>query len=131
VGNEVLEGLGVEQEKVAVVLNKIDLLEPGSTLRLPNGRSGVQVSARTGDGLQELVDVLRQRLLSAAGVSILRVPLQEARQVERVIALPHQVARRFRESVVEVAVRVDGRRLAEAGLDGFRVDAWESTGVSG
>jgi len=131
VGDEVLEGLGVEQEKVAVVLNKIDLLEPGSTLRLPNGRSGVQVSARTGDGLLELVDVLRQRLLSAAGVSILRVPLQEARQVERVIALPHQVARRFRESVVEVAVRVDGRRLAEAGLDGFRVDAWESTGVSG
>jgi hypothetical protein len=51
--------------------------------------------------------------------------------VERAVKLPHQLARRFRDRVVDVAMRVDGHRLTESGLDAFRVPEWESFGTDG
>jgi hypothetical protein len=70
-------------------------------------------------------------MLTAPGVAYLRVPLEQADMVERAVKLPHQLARRFRERVVEVAMRVDGRRLTEAGLDTYRMAEWESMGSDG
>jgi GTP-binding protein HflX len=127
VGDEVLESLGVERERILVVVNKIDLLPGGR----PAVGAGVAVSAKTGDGVEELCSAIRHELLSAPGVTVIRVPLEEAEMVERAVNLPHQLARRFSDRVVELAMRVDGRLLSEAGLDGFRVPQWNSAESDG
>ena len=83
------------------------------------------------EGISELRSVIRGALLTAPGVAILRVPLEEAELVRRAVAMPHQLARRFEDGTVELALRADSRFLVEAGLDGYRVDAWRSGGGDG
>jgi GTP-binding protein HflX len=131
VGEEVLDGLGVDRDRTLVVVNKIDLLPDGRPAAMTTTEHGVPVSAVTGAGVEELRSAIRHRLLSAPGVAFLRVPLEEADMVARAIQLPHQLAKRFRERSVEIAMRVDGRRLTDAGLDPFRVEEWEYVGSDG
>lgn len=124
VGDEVLEGLGVERERVLVVLNKIDLLNRShQRMRVPRGGS-VAVSAVTGEGVAEFKTAVRTMLLSAPDVAIVRVPLEEAELVQRAVSLPHQLARRFRDESVDLAMRIDPLLLVEAGLDGYRIPDW-------
>jgi len=131
VGQEVLDGLEVDRDRTLVVRNKIDLL--GSSAN-GIGRSpfrSVAVSALTGDGIGELRTVIRHALLTAPGVAILRVPLEEPELVRRAVAMPHQLARRFEDGTVELALRADSHFLVEAGLDGYRVSAWRGSGDGG
>jgi GTP-binding protein HflX len=123
VGDEVLEGLGVDRERVLVILNKIDLLT-GRRPVPPGGRAGPPVSAVSGDGVADLRTAIRTKLLTGPDVAILRVPLEQAEMVQRAVNLPWQLARRYREETVELAMRVDPWRLVEAGLDDFRVAEW-------
>jgi GTP-binding protein HflX len=131
VGQEVLDGLDVNRDRVLVVRNKIDLLgsSPNETGR--GGSGSVDLSALTGAGIEELRSVIRGALLTAPGVAILRVPLEEAELVRRAVAMPHQLARRFEDGTVELALRADPRFLVEAGLDGYRVEAWRGGGDGG
>jgi GTP-binding protein HflX len=131
VGEEVLGGLDVERERVLVVLNKIDLL--GAGYPNANGRrlGLVSVSAVTGEGIAELKAVIRSTVLSAPDVAILHVPLDEAELVQRAVSLPHQLARRFENDFVELAMRVDPHSLVDAGLDGYRIGYWGDHGDDG
>ena len=131
VGQEVLDGLDVDRDRILVVRNKIDLL--GSSAK-GNGRRpyrSAAISALSGEGIAELKSVIRSSLLTAPGVAILRVPLEEAELVRRAVAMPHQLARRFADGTFELALRADPRFLVEAGLDGYRVSAWRSGGGDG
>jgi len=83
------------------------------------------VSATTGEGVEGLRETIREALLGAPGVAFLRVPLDQNEMVERAVKLPHQLARRFHDRSVELAMRIDGRRLTDAGLDAFRVWEWQ------
>jgi hypothetical protein len=65
-------------------------------------------------------------ILSADDVAILQVPLSEPVSVARAVNLPHQIALRYRKSMVDVAVRAGSQRLAEAGLSAFKVPEWAS-----
>jgi len=131
VGEEVLGGLGVERERVLVVLNKIDLL--GTGYANANGRrpGTVSVSAVTGEGIAELKAVISSTVLLAPDVAILRVPLDEAELVQRALSLPHQLACRFENGSVELAMRVDPHFLVDSGLDGYRVGHWGDLGGDG
>ena len=131
VGDEVLEGLGVERERTLVVLNKVDLLPALRPAWLPAGRPSVAVSAATGHGLDQLVRLVRQELLNAPGVTFLRVPLDQADAVQRAVRLPHLLAQRFDDRALELAMRVNGRQLSAAGLDAFKVASWGSTESDG
>jgi GTP-binding protein HflX len=124
VGDEVLTDLGVERDRVLVVLNKIDLLSPKASVRVPMGRAGCAVSAITGEGLDDLRDVARHTLLSSPDVSFLRVPLERADDVAKAVNLPHQLARRFDERSLELAMRVNDARLSQIGLDEYLVSSW-------
>jgi GTP-binding protein HflX len=130
VGDEVLGGLGVDKERVLVVANKIDLLSGRSPL-VPGGRRGLAVSALTGRGAPELRMAIRSTLLSGPGVAILRVPLERPEMVQKAVGLPHQLARRFRQESVELAMRIDAWRLTEAGLDVFQIAEWGAGGDGG
>jgi GTP-binding protein HflX len=123
VGDEVLDGLDVDRDRTLIVLNKIDLIA-GRPPLAPGGRASRAVSALSGTGVAELRAAIRAALLSGPGVAILRVPLEEAEMVQRAFQLPHQLARRYRDETVELAMRVDAWRLTESGLDGFRVAEW-------
>ena len=131
VGQEVLDGLDVDRDRILVVRNKIDLL--GAAVNASTGRTfgSVAVSALKGDGIRELRSVIRSALLTAPGVAILRVPLEEAELVQRAVSLPHQLARRFDDGTVELALRVDPRFLVETGLEDYRVSSWRDSGIDG
>jgi len=131
VGQEVLDGLEVDRDRTLVVRNKIDLL--GSAANGTGGRifGSVAVSALTGDGIVQLRAVIRGALLTAPGVAILRVPLEEAELVRRAVSMPHQLARRFDDGTVELALRADPRFLVEAGLDAYQVNTWRGGGSDG
>jgi GTP-binding protein HflX len=131
IGDEVLEGLGVESDRVLVVLNKIDLLGPQSVPHPPAGRRGWAVSAVTGAGIETLRSQLSRVLLSAPDVAFLRVPLDAPELVQTAVSLPYQIARRFGDDALEVAMRIDPQRLITLGLDGFRIPRWESTAQGG
>jgi GTP-binding protein HflX len=131
VGQEVLDGLDVDRDRILVVRNKIDLLGSATNTAGRRAFRSVSVSALTGHGIGELRSVIRRALLTAPGVAILRVPLEEAELVRRAVAMPHQLARRFENGTVELALRADPRFLVEAGLDGYRVSAWRSGGGDG
>jgi len=123
VGEVTLGELGVDAERTVVVLNKIDLLSRQALPSLPGGR-GMPLSAVTGEGLGQFREALRNRVLSAPGVSVLRIPLRENRVVERAVALPGQMARRFTGDTMDLAVRADPERLREAALEDYRVERW-------
>ncbi len=131
IGHEVLDGLDVERDRVLVVRNKIDLV--GGVHRIAGlGFGGtVSVSAVTGKGVNDLKAVIRRRVLSNPDVAILRVPLEEAEMVRRAVGLPHQVARRFDEETLELAMRVDSKSLQKAGLVPYQVDRWGENGDDG
>lgn len=131
VGQEVLDGLDVDRDRTLVVRNKIDLL--GSIANGSGGRpfGSIAVSALTGDGIGQLRAVIRAALLTAPGVAILRVPLEEAELVRRAVSMPHQLARRFGDGTVELALRVEPKFLVEAGLDGYQVLSWRGGASDG
>ncbi len=124
VGEATLTDLGVDPERIIVVLNKIDLLPQMALPALPGG-GGLAVSAVTGEGLAPFREHLRNRVLSSPGVLVVRVPLEENRAVERAVALRSQVARRFADDHMDLAVRTDPERLREAGLENYRIERWD------
>jgi GTPase len=126
VSDEVLTDLGVERERVLVVLNKVDLLHQRNGRGAPRSASDwPRISALTGVGVQHLRELLRERLLSAPDVVTLRVPLAEASAVECALGLPHVLARRFHPEFLDVAVRISSERLGAAGLAEYQLAAWE------
>lgn len=131
VGDEVLNDLGVQRDRVLIVLNKIDLMSARARVRVPSGRRGIAVSALTGAGLEELQELARRTLLAASDVAFLRVPLEQPEAVEKAVKLPHQLAQRFDDHSLEVAMRVDSKRLSEAGLEEFLVSSWGSADSDG
>jgi len=131
VGHEVLDGLGVDPERVLVVLNKIDLLPRDRPLSVHARYAWAAVSAATGEGVGELKERVRTKLLSAPDVAILRVPLEQPELVRRAVALPHQLARRFLDEAVELAMRVDVGVLEDAGLVDHLIPRWSNLGDKG
>ncbi|MCK5378244.1 MAG: GTPase HflX [Acidobacteria bacterium] len=123
VGEATLAELGVDLERIIVVLNKIDLLPRQALPALPGG-GGLAVSAVTGEGLELFREHLRNRVLSSPGMLVVRVPLKENRAIEKAVALPSQVARRFTGDYLDLAVRTDVERLRKAGLEDYRVERW-------
>jgi GTP-binding protein HflX len=124
VGDEVLDDLGVERSRRLVVRNKIDLLGRSAAARAVSATGPLQVSALTGAGLDRLKTAIRDHLLSAPGVAIVRVPLEHSEMVQRAVSMPHQLARRFDDGSVELAMRIDANLLVKNGLGDYQVASW-------
>lgn len=124
VGDEVLENLGIDRQRVVVALNKVDLLSDESRPHSGDDRPTELISVATGEGVAELCLLLRDKALAAEDIVLLRIPLDAAGEVEQALQLPYQVACRFSPSMVEVAVRTSRQRLSSAGLSRFLVNSW-------
>lgn len=100
VGEEVLESLGVLPERCIVACNKVDkAAEPPP---LPLGRRAVLVSALTGQGLPELEAAVVEALRASGLVELVQLPTAEGETLQRLLAQPHVVGRRFTEHSVEL-----------------------------
>ena len=93
VGEEVLRSLGIPNEKVIAVYNKADLVAH---------KEGVAVSALTGRGIEELIEVIRDRELAGGEVLELDIPHDQS----RVLARLHDLADVYAERTGDNSTRV-------------------------
>jgi GTPase len=85
---EVLHEIGAGELPVVLVVNKVDLLDPFARRRLQNRfPTAVQVSAQTGEGLEELKADLAQRFESRYERVRLLVPYEEGARLSELYAL--------------------------------------------
>lgn len=101
VGEEVLESLGVDPASCLVVMNKIDLLQ-GEPLEVPAGRRVFPVSARTGEGLEALRQVIGEVLLERGLVEVVRFPVAESANFHRALGDTRVVGRHFTQQTLEL-----------------------------
>jgi GTP-binding protein HflX len=81
VADEVLADLGVEPERIVEVYNKIDRLD--GPLPAFSRRDWVTVSALTGQGIERLMEMIRERELAGGEVRRLSIPSQDSRVLAR------------------------------------------------
>jgi GTP-binding protein HflX len=104
--DEVLHEIGAGALPLAVVLNKVDLLDPFARRRLRNRfPQAAQVSARTGEGLDELKAELAERFAGRLRRVRLLLPYDEGARLSELYALgtPVEAREDTPEGVVVVA----------------------------
>jgi len=85
IGNEVLADLGIDRDRVVEVYNKVDRLDDDFDV---HRRSAVVVSALTGNGIDRLIEVMRDRQRAQGDLMNLEIPHRESRLVAKL----HEVA---------------------------------------
>lgn len=128
VGSTVLDDLGVDPDRVLVVVNKIDCLESADIRRLRRDLGGVAVSALTGAGLDALREKVGGTLLGSGDVQMVRIPLHAGEAVQHALGSPALVARRFDRQDVTVALRTDREGLEALNLGRYRTAHWREKG---
>lgn len=98
VGEQVLRDLGIPEERVVEVYNKIDVIPGLASL----GATRVSLSALTRDGVERLLEIIRERELAGGEVVKLEIPITEG----RVLALLHEVAEVYEERSSDRAMAV-------------------------
>jgi len=106
--NAVLAELGVADTPVLMVLNKVDLLpEPGALAAWREQHPhAVAVSARTGAGLEDLLDALGNVLRPAREFLELAIPHAEAAAVARLHEVGQIVSREYDGETARFRVRI-------------------------
>ena len=85
VTNSVLKELGAEGKPMIMVFNKCDLLtEPLNTVGY--GNDCVELSAKTGEGLDELIDLIKSKIFAERKVVSLLVPFTEGSVLNAIIS---------------------------------------------
>ncbi len=97
VGDEVLADLGVDRERVLEVYNKVDRIDEHFAMRRPNS---VVVSALTGEHIDRLVEMIRDRERAGGELLHLVIPHSES----RLLAKLHELAEVQEQSTNEVGV---------------------------
>jgi len=94
VGQEVLRDLGIPEDRVMEVFNKVDVVED-SRPRLSGQRRAdvLHVSALNGRGIEELVDAVRERELAGGDVLELEIPHAQSRALAKL----HELAEVYEE----------------------------------
>ncbi|MCP2519983.1 GTPase HflX [Candidatus Aminicenantes bacterium AC-335-A11] len=83
--NKILHDMGIDQDKIIIVKNKIDLLPNKEELLERNKRTDnceFYISAKTGEGVEDLKNFLRKELFKDFKIFYLRIPKSEAEMVE-------------------------------------------------
>ena len=113
--NETIRELGVEQKPVIHVLNKIDLLE-NETLVLQSFRNRlgetVGISAKTGQGLDDLVDAIVATLKAFWQRVQLSIPLHEQSLIAQLHHQGKVYGKNYTDEHIELDVEVP-KKLAE------------------
>ena len=111
VGEEVLRDLAIAEDRIIEVWNKVDLGSRGfevsrsrgshSETAQPRDRT-TSISALTGRGIENLVDLIRQRELEGGEVLQLEIPHEESRMLAKL----HDVAEVYEQRSADRGTRV-------------------------
>ena len=103
VGEEVLRDLAIAEDRVIEVLNKDDISGAAGTLARRRAESpSLHISALTGRGIENLVDLIRQRELEGGEVLQLEIPHEESRMLAKL----HDVAEVYEQQSADRGTRV-------------------------
>jgi GTPase len=105
--DEVLAEIGAGERPMLLALNKVDLLDEDSrralSFRYPRA---IQVSAETGEGIEELADAVEARFLSSLRPMELLVPYGEGGRLSELHDLAGEMEREDTAEGVRVRARV-------------------------
>jgi GTP-binding protein HflX len=111
--NDVLTEIGAAGRDTLMVLNKIDVVPESRAVTLGESRpEAVQVSARTGAGLDALRGVLVERLDLTPRTVRLRFDVSDARGIAGVYQTGRVVAHEVQGDEVMIAAEIPGRLVA-------------------
>lgn len=104
---EVLSEIGAGQTRQIMVMNKTDLLPPGDQSHAPGHLTSASVSARTGQGVEELIALI-DRLLTLDPVShaVFRLPATDGGLLHLLHERARVLATRYSGDICEVEAEV-------------------------
>ncbi len=95
VGQEVLNDLGVDPDRIAEVYNKCDRID--EHFMRPRRKGAIVVSALTGEGIDTLIDMIRARERAGGELMTLELPHADSRMAARL----HDVAEIYDQKVTD------------------------------
>jgi GTP-binding protein HflX len=101
----VLHEIGADERPELLIVNKLDVADPAVVRELSEGEAAVGVSARTGEGLEKLLDAIAGRLRELGAVIELVVPYGRG----DVLAALHRDGEVLVEVHADVGTRVRAR----------------------
>jgi len=111
----VIDELGCAESPTLVLLNKIDIARDFSNSQVIERRApgSLRISARTGQGLDALVEAVRRAMLGSVVETTVRVPSGEGRLVAEIERRAQVQARRYVDASVEFDVRISKSQLEQ------------------
>ena len=111
--DDVLASLGCAETPRLTLLNKCDIaIDPSIMQVLENRiRSTVRISAKTGMGLDTLVEQVRERLNARMVDATLRCPVHDGKLIAQIDQMAGVIERRYEDAYVEMHVRISPTHL--------------------
>ncbi len=106
---DILDKLGVNQDDVITVYNKVDAL--GSEFQMPDG--GLKLSVFTGDGFENFKDILTERLFGKNLAVKLVIPYAEGGILQRVIDNSTVKSTSYEEDGIHIKAEISESIYAE------------------
>jgi len=112
---QVLDDIGATQQPRVLVLNKIDLLEHNADLLVfqQEHPQAIALSAKTGRGLPELVELVRTHLHAGAQRLQLTIPMKHGKAIQFVENHAQVLDRRYGQDDVALTVDIGARQLSQ------------------
>jgi len=126
--HEVLDEIGATQQPRVLVLNKIDLLSDNADLLVLEAENpgAIRVSAKSGRGMDELVERLRQASLGEVRTLRLTLPLNAGKAINYLENRTQVLERDYDTQQARYTVRIGSRQLDQLRAMGTRLVAEEA-----
>lgn len=113
--NAVLAELGCREHPSLLLLNKVDAVVDDTNLKILMHRSpeSLPISAKTGQGLEALVERVRTVMKGKVVETMLRVPGADGRAIADIERYAHVLSRTYEDSTVLFRVRANQTQLAQ------------------
>ena len=96
--------LGAEKTPRIEVFNKFDIVDPEAVL--PRGENIVRISAKTGEGMDELLELIRKKLDTGTRHAIVRLPYDKGGLLELLHRDASVQSMEYKEDGIELSVTV-------------------------
>jgi GTP-binding protein HflX len=109
----VLDDLGVADKPLVTALNKVDAVSDAAELTLLRHAcpGAIEISARTGEGLEALSGAVTKHMAGEQQLMTLRIPLREGRGLDVVERFAEIIDRSYEDDVVIMRVQISPRVL--------------------
>ncbi|MCC7205249.1 MAG: GTPase HflX, partial [Phycisphaeraceae bacterium] len=120
---QVLDDIGADQQRRLLVLNKIDKVEHNADLLIFQAQHPdcVSLSAKTGRGVEELVEKVRQSMRGVEQRLWITVPMADGRAIHLLENRAQVIERHYENDHVRFDVLIGTRQLDELRAQGVRM----------